>query len=187
MTTGDYIFSAIFIALILRQVRGRRLTAKGMLIPIAIVAVAARRYLHGIPTAGNDLILVAACVLIGTALGCASALATAVRSGPGGTPIAQAGAVAVILWIVGTGSRLAFGLYATNGGAHAIASFSKTLAISGAAWAPALILMAFAEVIGRYGVLALRALMLTGGSSQTARAAAPRAGVETVEPSRPSS
>ncbi len=157
MSASDYIFSAIFIALILRQVRGRRLTTRGMLIPIAIVAVAARRYLHGIPTAGNDLVLVVACVLIGAALGCASGLATAVRPSPDGTPIAQAGAVAVILWIIGTGSRLVFGLYATNGGEHVIASVSKALAINGAAWAPALILMAFAEVIGRYGILAVRA------------------------------
>lgn len=165
MTASDYIFSAIFIALIFRQIRGRRLTAKGMLIPIAIVAIAAARYLHGIPTAGNDLILVAACLFIGAALGCASALATSVRPGPDGIPLAKAGTVAVILWILGTGSRLAFGLYATNGGAHTIASVSKALAITGQAWAPALILMAFAEVIGRYGTLAVHALAVTGRAS----------------------
>lgn len=162
MNTSDYIFSAIFIALIFRQTRDRRLTAKGMLIPIAIVAIAANRYLHGIPTAGNDLILVAACLLIGAALGCASALATTVRAGPDRVPLANAGAVAVILWILGTGSRLAFGLYVTNGGEHTIATIGKTLAISGAAWAPALILMAFAEVIGRYGILTVRALAVSG-------------------------
>jgi hypothetical protein len=64
----------------------------------------------------------------------------------------------VILWILGTGSRLAFGIYATNGGAHTIGTVSKTLAITRQAWAPALILMALAEVTSRYGVLALRAL-----------------------------
>ncbi len=163
MKAGDYIFSAIFITLIFRQIHGRRLTAKGILIPIAIVAIAANRYLHGIPTAGNDLILVASCIIIGLRLGAACALATAVWPGPDGVPLAKAGAAAVILWILGTGSRLAFGIYATNGGAHTIATISKSLAITGQAWAPALILMAFAEVIARYGILALRALTLAGG------------------------
>jgi hypothetical protein len=163
MKATDYIFSAIFIALIVRQVHGRRLTAKGMLVPIAIVAIAANRYLHGIPTAGNDLALVVACIIIGLALGATSALATAVRPGPDGVPLAKAGPAAVILWILGTGSRLVFGLYATDGGAHTIAAVSKSLAITGQAWAPALILMAFAEVIARYGILAVRALALTGG------------------------
>ena len=103
MKASDYIFSAIFIALIFRHVHGRRLTAKGMLIPIAIVAIAANRYLHGIPTAGNDLLLVIACIIVGLALGASSGLATAVRPGPDGVPIAKAGAAAVILWIFGTG------------------------------------------------------------------------------------
>jgi hypothetical protein len=37
VTASDYIFSAIFIALIFRQIRGRRLTTKGMLIPVAVI------------------------------------------------------------------------------------------------------------------------------------------------------
>jgi hypothetical protein len=171
MTVSDYIFSAIFIGLIFRQIHDRRLTAKGMLIPVAIVAVAANRYLHAIPTAGNDLILVIAALIVGAGLGCASGLATSVRPGPDGAPVARAGAAAVILWFLGTGSRLAFGLYATNGGAHTIATVSKTLAITERAWAPALVLMAFTEVISRYGILALRALTVSARGDQPRSAA----------------
>ncbi|MHB8289099.1 MAG: hypothetical protein ACYDEY_07670 [Acidimicrobiales bacterium] len=115
MKASDYVFTAVFIALILRQVRGRRLTAKGMLLPLVIVIVAGVHYLHGIPTGGNNGVLIEACAGIGLVLGLVSAIVTTVRPGPDGTPIAKAGPLAVLLWIVGTGSRLAFALYATHG------------------------------------------------------------------------
>lgn len=116
MTASDYIFSAVFIALIFRQVRGRPLTAKSLLVPVAIVVGFAVRYLHNIPTAGNDVMFTALCASAGVVLGCASGLVTTVRAGPDGRPIAKAGPLAVVLWVLGTGSRLAFGLYALHGG-----------------------------------------------------------------------
>jgi len=62
------------------------------------------------------------------------------------------------LWIVGVGSRLAFELYATHGGGASIAHFSASHGITSVdAWGTALILMAFAEVLGRTAVLAWRA------------------------------
>jgi hypothetical protein len=119
------------------------------------------------PADESDLILVIATVTIGACLGCASALATSVSPGTDGAPVAKAGTVAVILWILGTGSRLVFGIYATNGGAHTIGSVSKTLGITGQAWAPALILMALAEVSSRYGILAVRALEVSRRGAQS--------------------
>ncbi|MHB8293773.1 MAG: hypothetical protein ACYDH5_03955 [Acidimicrobiales bacterium] len=71
MTASDYMFSAVFIALIFRQVGGRPLTAKSLLVPMAI---------------------------------------------------AKAGPLAVVLWVLGTGSRLAFGLYALHGGGPEMAA-----------------------------------------------------------------
>ena len=68
MNVTDYLFSAVFIALIFRQVRGRRLTAKGLLLPVVIVAVAADRYLHGFPSGGNNLLLVGVCAGTGLVL-----------------------------------------------------------------------------------------------------------------------
>lgn len=65
MTASDYIFSAVFIALIFRQVRGRPLTAKSLLVPVAIVVGFAVRYLHNIPTAGNDVTFTALCAFAG--------------------------------------------------------------------------------------------------------------------------
>jgi hypothetical protein len=65
--------------------------------------------------------------------------------------------VAAILWVVGVGTRFAFQVYASHGGAPAIARFSAHHAItSEAAWTAALILMAFGEVLSRTLVLGLR-------------------------------
>src|SRR5579875_3280214 len=158
MDAKDYIFSGIFIGLIFLQIRGRPLTARSLLLPVVIVAFFAYRYLNTFPTGGNNLILVAICAGIGLTLGLLSATVTTVRTNHNGVPIAKAGPFAVLLWIVGTGSRLAFAIYATNGGGPAIAHFSRTYHIdSRTAITTALILMALCEVIGRYGLLALRA------------------------------
>lgn len=182
MNVTDYLFSAVFIALIFRQVRGRRLTAKGLLLPVVIVAVAADRYLHGFPSGGNNLLLVGVCAGTGLVLGIASALVTRVYADSDGTPVAKAGPIAIVLWIVGTGSRLTFALYATHGGAAAIGRFSHSYDItSQTAWTSALVLMALTEVVGRYGLLALRGLAVRGSggppaAEQARRRRAARAG-----------
>jgi hypothetical protein len=63
--------------------------------------------------------------------------------------------------VVGVGSRLAFQLYATHGGAPSIARFSAAHHItSGEAWVATLIVMALTEVVGRSAVLAARAWKL---------------------------
>jgi len=167
VSAKDYVFSAVFIGLIFLQVRGRRVTVRSLLVPVVIVGVAAGRYLHGIPAGGNNLALVAVCAGIGLCLGVMGALVTSVRPGPDGRPVARAGPLAVLLWIAGTGSRLALGIYASNGGAAAIASFARTYHIDARTALPsALILMALGEVLGRYGLLGLRAWsMLSGGGT----------------------
>jgi hypothetical protein len=157
MTTTDYLLDIGLIAIVLLQIRGRRLTLRALLLPIAIVAWAATQYLHGIPTAGNDLLLVAVGATCGAALGLATGLFTSLRPDADGHPYARAGAVAAILWVVGVGTRFAFQVYASHGGAPAIARFSAHHAItSEAAWTAALILMAFGEVLSRTLVLGLR-------------------------------
>jgi hypothetical protein len=115
------------------------------------------KYLHGIPAAGNDVLLTTAGAVTGLVLGCLCAAFASVYAGPDGTPTAKAGALAAVLWILVTGSRIAFELYALHGGGKAIARFSAAHQITSMqAWAAALILMALAEVVGRNGVLALR-------------------------------
>ena len=157
MTTTDYVLDIALIAIVLLQIRGRRLTPRSQLIPLAIVAWAADNYLHGIPTAGNDLLLVIGCAAVGTVLGTLCAVFTSVRPDTQGFPVAKAGVVAAVLWILGVGARFAFQLYATHGGQAAIARFSLAHDItSSEAWTAALVLMALCEVVARVGILAWR-------------------------------
>lgn len=157
MTFTDYLIDIALIAVVLLQIRGRRLTLRWLILPIGIVAYAATQYLHSIPTGGNDLVLIGVGAAAGTALGVLTGLFTSVRAGTDGHSYAKAGAAAAILWLVGVGTRFAFQVYATNGGGAAISRFSAHHAItSSAAWTAALILMAFGEVIARTTVLGFR-------------------------------
>lgn len=158
MTFSDYAIDIALIAVVFLQVRGRRLTTRSLLIPVLLVSWAAVNYLHGIPTSGNDLLLVVGTASVGATLGILSALFTNLRLGPDGVPYAKAGLLAAALWVVGTGTRLAFQVYASHGGAASIGRFSAAHNITTSeAWVAALILMALGEALARTGVLALRA------------------------------
>jgi hypothetical protein len=162
MTITDYLLDISLIAIVFLQIRGRRLTLRSLLLPIAITFWAASNYLHGIPTAGNDFLLVAIGTTLGVTSGVLSGHYTRVTADADGTPMAKAGALAAILWVAGVGTRFAFQLYATHGGAGAIARFSAAHSItSGSAWAAALILMALGEALTRTLVVAYRGYQLS--------------------------
>jgi hypothetical protein len=158
MTFSDYLIDISLIALVVFQIRGRRLTTRALLLPLGIVSWVAYSYLRGVPTAGNDLFLVVGCAALGATLGGLSGRFTSVYPDADGTPMAKAGLIAAALWILGTGARLAFQLYATHGGGAAVGRFSVAHSITSAsAWTAALILMALSEATFRTGILAWRA------------------------------
>jgi hypothetical protein len=158
MTFSDYAIDIALIGLVFLQIRGRRLTVRSLILPIALVGIAANTYLHGIPTAGNDLVLVVGGAAAGLILGALAGAFTSVRPGADGYPVAKAGLVAAGLWVLGVGTRLAFQMYTSHGGEGSIARFSNAHSItSSEAWVAALILMALAEVVARTSVLAVRA------------------------------
>lgn len=159
MTLIDYALDLGLLALVILQVRGRRLTARSLLLPLAVVAWAGVHYLHTVPTGGNDLLLVGLGLMAGSALGVGAGLTTKVVAGPDGNGVvAKAGLAAAALWILGVGSCFAFQLYVTHGGEPAIARFSASHYItSGEAWAACLLLMALAEVMLRTAIIAWRA------------------------------
>jgi hypothetical protein len=161
MNLTDYLINGILIGLVVLQVRGKRLTPFGLLIPLAVVGYVAADYLHGIPTAGNDLVLIAGGTVLGLSLGTACGMCTSVYRNGDGEPFAKASLVAAVFWVLGVGARLAFLLYTQNGGQDSIGRFSAAHHItSGQAWVACLVLMAIAEVIGRTGVLAWRRQVL---------------------------
>jgi hypothetical protein len=157
MTTTDYLIDSALILLVLLQIRERPLTNRQLLRPVVIVGIAVASYLHGIPTAGNDLVLAAVFILLGGAIGVASGRTVLMRRGENGTALARSGWLSGFFWVLGMGSRMAFLVWISHGGSSTITSFSAHHSItSGEAWTVALLGMAVAEVLGRTGVLALR-------------------------------
>ena len=157
MTLTDYLLNGLLIALVIRQVHGRRITPMSLIWPLALVMYFGHTYLHAFPTAGNDLWLSLGGPIVGVTLGVLCGSFTRITPDPEGQPFAKAGLAAAALWIVGVGSRLAFELFATHGGGGAIARFSVNHDITtAAAWTTGLVLMSLAEVLGRNGVLGWR-------------------------------
>jgi hypothetical protein len=157
VSATDYIINSVLVLLVLRQIRESRLTLQSLALPVVLVAAAAAYYLRAVPTAGNDVALDVTLAATGAVLGGLCALATHMRRGADGMPLARAGSLAAILWVVGIGARMSFGYASGHGAGPAIVRFSVAHSItSGSAWVAALVMMALAEVITRLVVMWLR-------------------------------
>jgi len=171
MTPTDYLIDIVLLGLVVLQVRGRRMDARSLLIPVVLVAFTASRYLKSFPTAGHDVLLDVVLAAIGLVIGMACAATTRVWIGADGTARSKAGAAAAALWVLGIGSRMAFQEYSAHGGADAIARFSARHQItSSQAWVTALVLMALVEVVARLVILRVRGFQTS--SANTAAVAA---------------
>jgi hypothetical protein len=156
MTTADYIVNAAFVLLVARQARERRLDLRSLLAPLALVFLIAQRYMHSVPSAGNDLVLIGALASVGLGLGLVSGLATHVRLGPDGEALARVGWLAGILLVAGICARMLFAFAVSHGAGPAVRSFSIDHHIGAAAWPAALVLMAVCEVTARLITVHLR-------------------------------
>ena len=172
MSITDYLIDSTLVLLVLLQLSERELTIKTLVRPLVIVGVAVVTYLHGIPTAGNDLVLLACTALIGGVIGVASGQATIIRRADDGRIMARAGWASAAYWVLGMGSRFAFAWWVSHFGAASIASFSAQNSITSAeAWTVALLAMAVFEVAGRTLVMAARRQRLLGSSVAPLQAA----------------
>jgi hypothetical protein len=157
MTFSDYLIDLALVLLVLLQLKARPLTTRTLVRPVVILGVAVASYFNGIPTAGNDLVLVGALALLGGVIGVLSGKTVMMWRGDDGQVLARAGWASAVYWVLGMGSRFAFLIWINNGGHAAVASFSASHSItSGQAWTAALLAMAVFEVLGRTAVLALR-------------------------------
>jgi hypothetical protein len=156
MTTSEYLINAAFVLLVLRQARERRLDLRSFLVPLVILFLVARQYVHSLPTAGNDLVLVLALASVGLTLGILSGLATRVRAAGDGVALARVGWVAGVLLVAGIGARMVFAFAITHGAEPAVRSFSLSHQIGAAAWPVALVSMAVFEVVTRLVIVQLR-------------------------------
>ena len=172
MRTTDYLINAVFVVVVFRLAKERELDRRSVIVPLAIVAYVAQLYVHSIPTAGNDLLLIGALGTVGLTLGIASGFATHVRVGENGRAVASVGWIAGGLLIAGIGSRMVFAFALSHGAGHAVASFSYSHQIGAAAWPVALVLMALLEVSARIVIVQLRGrhAMQAGGAAVAAAA-----------------
>jgi hypothetical protein len=158
MTSGDYLANVLLVALVVGQMRGKRLTAFGLLWPVVLVLYLGIKRVHGIPHGGNDLRFALLGAATGAALGIVCGTFTHIFRAQNGKLIGRATGIAAVFWVLGTGCRIAFALYATHGGGPAIARFSATHRLTGEdAWMDTLFFMALAEVVGRTIFLGVRA------------------------------
>jgi hypothetical protein len=157
MNTSTYIIDSALVLLVLLQIKERTLTNHQLIRPLIILGVAVASYLKGIPTHGNDLVLLGVLAVIGGLIGIASGVTVIMHRRPDGTTTFRSGWLSGSFWVLGMGSRFAFAWWASHGGVGSIASFSATHHItSGEAWTAALLAMAVFEVTGRTLIMALR-------------------------------
>jgi hypothetical protein len=164
MTTSDYIIDSALVLLVLMQLKERKLTLRQIIRPLIILGVAVANYLHGIPTQGNDLVLILAISAIGGLIGLASGVTVQMRTRGDGDVWFRSGPASAALWVLGMGSRFAFAWWASHGGVGPIATFSAQHSISGTeAWTVALLGMAVFEVSIRTLTVWLRWKQMEGG------------------------
>ncbi len=156
MTITDYLINAMFLLVVARQASERELDRRSVIVPLILVFFVAQMYLHSIPTAGNDLVLIGLLAAVGLTLGIASGFATHVRAGENGLAVARVGWLAAALLVAGIGSRIVFAFAVSHGLRSDIASFSIVHHISATAWPTALVLMAICEVSTRIAIVQLR-------------------------------
>jgi hypothetical protein len=155
MTTFDYILNALFVLVVLRQARERRLDVRSVVVPLVVVFFVVHQYVHSLPTAGNDLVLVGLLTLVGLSLGVLCGLATHVRV-LDGAALTQVGWLAGGLLVAGICSRMAFAFAVGHGAEPAVRSFSIAHHIGLAAWPVALVSMGLCEVAARLVVVHVR-------------------------------
>ncbi len=157
MTTTDYLIDSVLVLLVLFQIKERKLTNRQLIRPLVILGIAVANYLHGIPTQGNDLVLVGVLAVVGATIGIASGVTVIFNRQADGTVTFRSGWISGFFWVLGMGSRFGFVYWSTHGGVNSIAHFSASHQITSAeAWTVALLAMAVFEVCGRTLTMALR-------------------------------
>lgn len=156
MTTTDYLINLLFVFIVFRQAHERQIDRRYFVIPIGLLIWVSSMYLHALPTAGNDLLLIAGLASVGIALGTVSGFATSIRRSEAGVAFARVGWLAGILLVAGISSRMVFAFALTHGLEPAVRSFSITNHITAAAWPTAMVLMALCEVGARLSTVYLR-------------------------------
>ena len=152
MNLTEWILSFGILAVMLSQLGEHTATRRRLMLPLIIVAI---NFLPGTPTVGNDVAFEASGVAIGIVLGGLAGLAVRVRANGAGQVTLTAGWAYAVIWILVLGGRMVFALWAGGPGSHAVAAFSMSHAITGAAWTSFFVLMALAMIATRTALILL--------------------------------
>jgi hypothetical protein len=167
----DYVIDILLIAVIFRQTRPHELTARTVILPLALLAAAGIIYLRPVTLGGNDLWLILILAAAGIVLGVLSGLGDRLWFARAGRLYFRATAVSVVAWVLGMGFRFVFAYYAYHSGGPAVARFSVAHDITGSGiWTFALVIMAFGQVLARLAVLQVRRVRTTGRTAAPMRA-----------------
>ena len=159
MSSAQYALNLGLLVYILGSNLGtRRLAPTRLLLPVALVGVAAWLLLRDLPTAGNDVRLELVGAATGALLGVVAGLLVRVRRDRSGGLVTRAGTAYAALWVLVIGGRMAFAYGTDHWFPVAIGRFSITHRITGAdAWTAAFVLMALTMVLVRVLVTAVSA------------------------------
>lgn len=166
MSTSQWVLSLVLLTwALVRNVGTRRVTRSTFAVPVLLVVGAAIWFLNPLPTAGNDLALVAVFAVVGVALGLAASAATRLEYREG-MVTATAGMAFAGLWVAMIVGRVVFAQWANGGGARTVGEFSRDHLITGAdAWTAAFVVMALGMVLARTLHLAARTGRLGDGAA----------------------
>src|SRR5205823_5213550 len=132
------------------------------------------QYVHTLPTAGNDLLLIVMLAAIGLTFGVIGGVATHLRAGKDGVAFVRLGWIAGRLLVLGIGARMAFAFAIGHGFEPAVRSFSIARQIGAAVWPVAIALLPLVGAVLSAAVAAGIDLAeaLRGGSAAVVLAAA---------------
>jgi hypothetical protein len=150
---------AVFVAVVFLRLGRHRYTRRQRVLTLALLVVLILRYVKGMPTTGNDLILEMSCLALGVLFGFAMlAVMSVEHDEKTGEVWVRAGLAFLLLWVVLLGSRVMFAYSATGWAHRSIGQFFITNNLSFTSISPAFVLM----TIGSIGVVTVGLAMRTG-------------------------
>ena len=140
--------AAVFAAVVITRLGRHDYTSRQRILTLAVVVLLLAKYVRGMPTTGNDLVLELGCIAVGALFGIAMLAATKVgRDDTSGEVWVRAGLAYLVLWMVMLGTRIVFAYAATGWARSDIGHFLASNHLSSAAVTPAFVLMTIGSLL----------------------------------------
>ena len=165
---------AVFAAVVFLRLGRHRYTRRQRVITLALIVALILRYVKGMPTTGNDLLLEIACLALGVVFGFAMLAVISVdHDDSSGEIWVRAGAAYLVLWVVLLGSRVLFAYSATGWAHRDVGRFFIDNRLSFTAISPAFVLM----TIGSIGVVTIGLAIRATSTSKSPKTLAAKSGM----------